>query len=244
MTPVSPNPSAHVARPARPAVNVTLQIDEEPEHQPPTIPLTIAFVLSFVPILGLLGAGLAGFDLWSAARKKLPSHGLAYAAIAIQLLYTILGLTLYLVVFQLPFTDRGSLNDPAVQVGQKFLQAVRTGDKEQVASLTDTSYTASFVTAVDGYRPSIQYNPQSVSAETIQVARYQDSGLTAYNGQPASLQIWRVSSNQNTTHYFILTVARNARAEWRVIGVLGLDASGDQTARTIARQVRNNTFGQ
>ena len=241
-----PDPSLPTPSPKQShrAVNVTLAIDEEVEHAPPSLLLTIAFGLSFVPFLGIIGGGYAGWDLWSAARKQQTAHGLAYAALAIQLLYAILAVTVAVVIFQLPLLNNSTLSKPVVQVGQKFLQAVRIGDGDQVASFLDSQVVDATVSSLASYKRSIQFNPQIVSEETITNPKYQDASLTSYSGTSASLQIWRVGSDQSSTHYFILTLAQNAQSEWRVVSVLSLDAGGDQTARSIAYRVRNNTFGQ
>ena len=239
-----PHPLSPQVQSAHPAVNVTLAIDEEVEHAPPSILLTLAFCLSFVPLIGLLGGGYAVWDLWAAARRHQAAHGLAYAALAIQLLYAILALTVALVIFQLPLVNNSALNKPSVQVGQRFLSAVRIGDGDQVASFLDSGIVPTIVPSLPSYKKSIQVNPQIVSEETLTSPKFQDASLAMYKGHNASLQVWRVGNDQASTHYFVLTLAQNAQNEWRVVGVLSLDAGGDQTARTIAHQVRNNTFGQ
>lgn len=232
-----------VSQPHHQALNVTLAIDEEVEHAPPTILLSIAFALSFIPLVGVIGGVLAGWDIVRSKRQQTAVHGLAYAALALQLLYGVLGVTLYLVVFQLPLLNRASLSDPAVQVGQRFLLAVRAGEKEQITNLSDAGLQQTLLDSVAGYQKTIQYNPQNVTAETISKPTFQDKSLAAYGSRPASVQIWRVGTGQSTAHYFILTLGQTAEAQWRVVGVLGLDAVGDQSARTVARQIRNTTFG-
>ena len=236
----SPSPDTKSAH--RPPVNVTFQIEDEPVHQAPSLALTIAFGLSFIPALGVLGGGYAGWDLWSSARQKVAAHGLAYAAIAIQLLYIVLGITLYIVVFQLPLQNNSSLSDPAVHVGQEFLQAVKNGDKDRVASLVDPSIVGALQNNLAPYQSSIRYNPQMVLAETFSKPQYADTTLAAYNGHPSSFQMWRVSTDQTTSHYYVLTVAEDATGNKKVIGMLGFDASGEDTARTLARKNRNSTF--
>lgn len=236
-TPAQPKPAHH------PPVNVTFQIEDEPEHPAPSLALTIAFGISFVPLLGLLGGGYAAWDLWSSARNKITAHGLAYATLAIQLLYVVLGITLYLVVFQLPLLNNSSLNDPAVQSGHKFLMAVKNGNQSEVLSSLDPSFAPSFESSLTGYQSSIQYNPQLVLAEAVATPKYPDANLSAYNGRPASFQMWRVGTNQTTSHYYVLTIAQDITGKWVIVGMIGFDAGGEDTARTLARQNKNSTFG-
>jgi hypothetical protein len=87
-----------------------------------------------------------------------------------QLLYIVLGITLYIVVFQLPLQNSSSLSDPAVHVGQEFLQAVKNGDKDRVASLVDPSIVGALQNNLAPYQSSIRYNPQMVLAETFNLA--------------------------------------------------------------------------
>ena len=217
-------------------LHVTLDIAEESSIAEPTAGEKIVFFLSFVPILGYIGAAMAGFTMWANYRHKQPTHGLTYAALALQIFYTLLMLTALAIGTQI---RQSSLNpaQPAEVAAQSFMSAVQEGNYAQAKAYFADSTSGALDVTLPMYRSSMRGTPLLVESRVNMRPTYRDGRFTAYNNTPMSYQLWHIGSRDTNSQYLILTLAQVSSIDWRIIQAQSLEAPGEVSAKAVLDQV-------
>lgn len=217
-------------------LHVTMSIEDEIVVAEPSLTAKIAFFLSFLPIVGYAGVVIAVITLFNNHTKALKTHGLTYATLAIQIFYTLLMLTAFLISSQVKLTSVVP-TQPSERAAQSFLVAVQNNDLNTAKSLmVDTKGTALDV-ALPMYRASFSGTPLLVESRVITKPVFTDTNLQIYNVRPLSYQLWRVGSKDVNTRYLILMLIETTGGEWRIIQVQSLEAPGDASAKSALEQV-------
>lgn len=217
-------------------LHVTMSIEDEIAVAEPSLSAKIAFFLSFLPIVGYAGVVIAVITLFNNHTKALKTHGLTYATLAIQIFYTLLMLTAFVISSQVKLTSVVP-TQPSERAAQSFLVAVQNNDLNTAKSLmVDTKGTALDV-ALPMYRASFSGTPLLVESRAITKPVFTDTNLQIYNARPLSYQLWRVGSKDVNTRYLILMLIETTGGEWRIIQVQSLEAPGDASAKSALEQV-------
>ncbi len=219
-------------------LHVTLDIAEEASIAEPTVGEKVAFFLSFVPILGYIGAVVAGLTILTNHHQKRPTHGLTYAALALQIFYTLLMLTALVIGTQI---RQSSLNpaQPAEVAAQSFITAVQEENYALAKAYFADSTSSALDVTLPMYRSSMRGTPLLVESRVNLKPTYQDGRFAAYNNTPMSYQLWHIGSRDTNSQYLILTLTQVTSADWRIIQAQSLEAPGEVSAKAVLDQVVN-----
>lgn len=233
---ISPAPSGVTNKPN--PLHVTLDITDESSIAEPTIGEKVAFFLSFIPILGYIGAVIAGLTILTNHRNHRATHGLTYAALALQIFYTLLMLTALVIGMQI---RQSSLNpaQPAELASQGFITAVQEENYGRAKAYFADSTSGALDVTLPMYRSSMRGTPLLVESRVNMKPTYRDGKFAAYNNAPMSYQLWHIGSRDTNSQYLILTLAQVASSDWRIIQAQSLEAPGEVSARSVLDQVVN-----
>lgn len=221
-----------------PGLLVDFKDDVEPPGHRQGVLAIVAFIISFLPVIGYIGLVLAAIGVWRAHRDQRPTPGLLYAALAIQLLYTIITLVLLVLLPVYPSLAMPSMNTPAAKTGSRFVQAMQS-DPSNAIAMIDTDDLGDPAQVTSGYRDYITTQPELVHAQTVMTPMYRDAGLKQHhaNDQPVSLQVWYIGESSVGARYLELVLTRRSDNSWRVSFIKGVEASPTTTVTELGRQL-------
>ena len=217
-------------------LHVTMDIEDEVVVAEPSASAKIAFFLSFLPILGYVGAIMAILTLRYNHTKALKTHGLTYATLALQIFYSLLMLTALVIGTQVKLTSVVP-RQPSEKAAQSFLTAVQNNDLNTAKSYMVDSQGSALDVALPMYRASFSGTPLLIDSRSIAKPVFSDTSFQIYNGRPLSYQLWRVGSKDVNSRYLILMLIDSASGGWRIIQVQSLEAPGDSSAKSAVEQV-------
>jgi len=225
----------HKSKEGLDALNVTFAITDDVPVAEPSSMAKAAFGLSFLPILGVIGLGLALYRVFLAHKSHEKVHGLVYGAIALQLFYGLFILTGIMVSAQVMQTTV-SVETSEEKTAQSFLQAVRSGQAEQAQAYFIAQEQASGAVIIPIYRQSITSTPLLIWSQAAPTGQYSAANLKAYNGLPRSYQLWRVGGKDRTLSYLTILLVQTTDGQWHIAQVQAVETAGDASARAAAEQ--------
>ena len=214
-------------------LGVDLSDDNEEPRPGPSKKTLIAFGLSLFPIIGYLGGLIAGHGLWLAHRQKQPASGLLYAAVCLQLLYTIVGLTTLAILTNLPQLTQLQATTPDTKQGQEFLSSYQS-DSPKSAKYFEPNIFPDAKTALSLYQDFITEKPKLAYSRVVDNAQFIDAKIASvYNGKSASFQIWKVGASQFGQRYILLVMGASDDQIWRIVQISGVELVNDSNARSL-----------
>lgn len=217
-------------------LHVTLDIVDEQVIDEPTASEKIAFFLSFLPLVGYVGAAMAAFAVRNHHRAGTKTHGLTYAALALQVFYTLLMLTGLVVSMQIQQSSLAPTK-PAEATAQSFITTVQASNFTAARAYFANQVSNAPEVTLPMYRAAMTGTPLLVESRMIEKPTFQDQAFSAYADKPLSYQLWHIGTIETNSQYLIIILSEVARDDWRIIQVQSLEAPGDSSAKSAIDQV-------
>lgn len=183
---------------------------------------------------------MAGFGLYRAYREQTRPHGLLYAAVVLQLFYTLILLVLVTVVFRTtPISTQGPKpTTGSAIVAEHFLLAVQSSDIDGAKALTDSAMFDQSEGNLKGLNDSIQFTPQLVSEQSIPVTNLKQTAVNVkYPNGAAALSLWRTGQTSSGQRFVAIVVVESAPEDWRIVMAQVLEATSSGVALQAAEQL-------
>ncbi|MBP9827326.1 hypothetical protein KBC99_02495 [Candidatus Saccharibacteria bacterium] len=207
---------------------------QDTEGSPPDRNLILAFVLSLLPVIGLVGAGLAIYDLWQSKRTHMPAHGLAYGALVLQVFYILIIITLVTVVFRIDSFGGLAVTTNQARNTRQVLLANQKGDTAIAYSLVDSEAFDDLESELSAMRVIQTEIPKLIAEENVTQLDLRGSSVRQkYLAKPGTFLLWRVGQSNSSIHYVAVTMGEAEAGNWRIVSLTSVDAPSDNSALKI-----------